>query len=356
MNETKLSKQTVSNTVTVKGAITNYSDKEVCDTYIEFSKSSGYHGMKYAARTWQNEARRRGLDCGFSNQKSPAEALYDKSSNIFVNYDSKTLCKNIELYGQIDAVQEAKRRGLSCGLNETATTQISTSNFNPTTAAENRAEQGLVGFIPQGANVQKFDAASICAFATTGLPASWDASQTVYIQEAKRRGLSCGVGETTQTTATTAGVLGVLNVALLRDNQICEWLGRATNGLSATIGAGAKGRYEEWALLNENDLRKLDALLDEGYRRGLSCSHLLAYHPLPDSTVCDFSTLKIKDKIYWAPLTTINASAAQVIAKMRGLNCGVGELPATQMASASPQSGTATSAELEAERRKRAPA
>ena len=122
VNETKLSKQTVSNTVTVKGAITNYSDKEVCDTYIEFSKSSGYHGMKYAARTWQNEARRRGLDCGFSNQKSPAEALYDKSSNIFVNYDSKTLCKNIELYGQIDAVQEAKRRGLSCGVGETTQT------------------------------------------------------------------------------------------------------------------------------------------------------------------------------------------------------------------------------------------
>ena len=73
--------------------------------------------------------------------------------------------------------------------------EIATSDFSPTAEAEKRSKSGLTGFVPQGAQIEKFEDTSICSFATTGSPVSWDLSQTVYITEAKRRGLSCGVAE-----------------------------------------------------------------------------------------------------------------------------------------------------------------
>ena len=146
-----------------------------------------------------------------------ARSLPQVSKDDVLKISDATVCSGATIYNsgtrkrewakaRVNYFDEAKRRGLSCGVGEPTETTSSTpalsttissikaeSDFNPTTAARKRSEQGLVGYVPQGANIQKFDEATICAYATTGSPASWNPRQTIYIQEAKRRGLTCGV-------------------------------------------------------------------------------------------------------------------------------------------------------------------
>jgi len=361
--------------------LTKLSDPDICNGATLSGRLGWIKGPK--GQPFINEAARRGLTCSLG--APPADKSVKNLTEILSSYDNKSLCD--KLHNSDAIRREATRRGLSCGVAQQTKTNDEASllshenwaeisqilsknknlfmewcredekdrlfkqgdyNENPFIDVLKGLDNLLgLGDVPRDNHVKQqiqrlgvncsrllnkgyfFSSLEfmppnvLCKYASNdGL---WETSSrfSTHVQEAKRRGLSCGVGETTQTAAATSGVLSVSNVALLTDNQICERLGRATKGLSATIGSGAKGRYEEWAPLNKNDFRQLYALLDEGYRRGLSCSNLLAYHPLLDSTVCDASTLKIRDKIYWAPLTTINASAAQIIAKMRGLDCGV---------------------------------
>jgi hypothetical protein len=116
---------------------------------------------------WIDEAKRRGLDCDVGNK--------------LATYSDKALCTNIKLYQNPKAEIEAKRRGLSCGVVDTAKTGMSI-----------------------------YPDEIICTNATSqisGSPTMWftDSSSQSWVQEAKRRGLSCGVGEasTTQTASST---------------------------------------------------------------------------------------------------------------------------------------------------------
>ena len=77
-------------------------------------------------------------------------------------------------------LQEAKRRDLTCGVGEASTTQLASTSSNNLLTAESDSR--------------------ICENALFH-DGSWRQKSNWYVQEAKRRGLSCGVGGTTQTAS-----------------------------------------------------------------------------------------------------------------------------------------------------------
>ena len=153
-------------------------------------------------RLYQNpnaemEAKRRGLSCAaITTTAAPAEIA---QSNLIWKMGDGTLCNKALIEGQWDTrpafiryVQEAKRRGLSCGVSDASTTQTASA----TTAQSNTSTSVKVDDSSNAFNA--FDDEKLCFYA------SWKrlnkivwSEATSYVQEAKRRGLSCGVEELT---------------------------------------------------------------------------------------------------------------------------------------------------------------
>lgn len=127
-----------------------------------------------------SEAKRRGLSCGTEEVDGPTR------SPRFANWDEDILCKyafkngswtNIEVYQP--HVLEAKRRGLSCGVDKKVT--------DKNTDAHNcYAEPSIC------------DDKRLCGWATRpGKRSEWSIYNKRHIAEAKRRGLSCGISAKT---------------------------------------------------------------------------------------------------------------------------------------------------------------
>lgn len=104
----------------------------------------------------------------------------------------KIVCLNVNSNTDYNARMlykgEAKRRGLSCGVGETTqTASVTNSTANPS------KDNFAVG-------VSSFSNSEVCEIATSG-KSQWTNSNGYqkFVKEAKRRGLNCGVSETTQT-------------------------------------------------------------------------------------------------------------------------------------------------------------
>ena len=152
---------------TASNSTESASDLEVCQNYSDFRDRQG-HGWKYATRTWEQEADRRGLNCfrvladaGRQNSGSTELDLNENDREHFQYFkrrgiqltDSK-ICSEATRGGKpkfwrydykgLSWVQEAKSRGLTCGVVGTSSTQIASSNTtqsNTPSSAELEAER-----------------------------------------------------------------------------------------------------------------------------------------------------------------------------------------------------------------------
>jgi hypothetical protein len=113
--------------------------------------------------------------------------------------------------GFIKYVNEAKRRGLSCGVGETsgsptAPTQIAFDRIKSPSIKTPTTKSSFGGYFVSDENyvtlARSQDNKTVCLLAVNN-DGSWSSSADYkhYVVEAKRRGLSCGVGGSTQTAS-----------------------------------------------------------------------------------------------------------------------------------------------------------
>ena len=149
----------------------------------------------------------------------------------------------------VDYVREAQRRGLTCGVLERT---AGTSSANP-----------AQGNVYLGDNLQLCNERQLCDFATYGSPKRWQRLGLMvnYANEAKRRGLSCGVAEqaVTSTSVSTRSETNASSTCELSQArscpaaQVCEL---ATNSIGDTVW-WRRNTAPRWVY--------------EAERRGLSC-------------------------------------------------------------------------------------
>ena len=167
-----------------------------------FGPKSEYAGHKYFGEIKNGKWHGKGVYTypnGFKESGLWREGVFqgvDTSSN-FANMDNSYICmiatngvswsKTHRKY-----VQEAKRRGLTCGVGKTSTSQIASSNSTQSNIPTSTINQSFFA---------NMDNSYICMIATNGV--SWSKTHPKYVQEAKRRGLTCGVSKSTQTASAT---------------------------------------------------------------------------------------------------------------------------------------------------------
>jgi hypothetical protein len=113
------------------------------------------------------------LEAHSNVQICEASTIRDEEMNNIWNINSKKF------------VDEAKRRGLTCGVSERSSTQVSSSTSNTST------QTNIPEFIY---NLNEFQ---LCDLATYNN--KWSERFHLHVQEAKRRGLTCGVNESSST-------------------------------------------------------------------------------------------------------------------------------------------------------------
>ena len=175
----------------------------------EVATYTTYNNKKEWARgnsfvKFATEAKRRGLTCGVKEESNYLTAFKNAKKKCEKNIQtcSTTDICLLATYKVEDGyrwlsgasstyVSEAKRRGLTCGVKSASNT--STQTVTPkvsitTTTAKQRCE----------ANIRGCSEADLCETATYGTTEkNWSATYIRFVDEAKRRGLTCGVVETT---------------------------------------------------------------------------------------------------------------------------------------------------------------
>jgi hypothetical protein len=248
------------------------------------------------------------------------------------------------------AVSEMKRRGLSCGVVGTPSTQIASATTTQPSTPSSR-KPALVNLI----DTELCEAATIGAGDTKQWDWSgWPKIYTDAAREAQRRGLGCGVG-------------GVVDTQSMLDIEVCQ----KTTKLNFT-GKNKVITFAEFGL-NQPNPNKWDkeqqSYLSEMKRRNLSCgigtysykdiwTHkvkkytgevdnwgvISSFGPYIPSDVkgldgasnkdlCFLATVKLPDStIVWSQELVWSAFLHE--AKRRGLSCGVGEASTSEIVTA----------------------
>lgn len=137
-----------------------------------YKVKDGYRWLSGASSTYVSEAKRRGLTCGVKSA--------DTCKSNIKNCTNGEICKQLKLSNESESKKyflEAESRGLSCGAKPLG---------NP--------EKSLVTNCPT--DVTQCDEKSLCDTATwiSAGNKKWKlGAYTQYVDEAKRRGLTCGV-------------------------------------------------------------------------------------------------------------------------------------------------------------------
>ena len=160
----------------------------------------------------------RGFSCGVSGFNQTNQTAQSGASMYLKDWTDQKLCtystaliygvKKWETRGQYELhVQEAKRRGLSCGV----------SGFNQT----NQTAQSGASMYSKDWTDQK-----LCTYSTALIYGvkKWETrgQYELHVQEAKRRGLSCGVSgfnQTNQTAQSGSSLTSNNTLALQQANQ-----------------------------------------------------------------------------------------------------------------------------------------
>ena len=188
----------------------NCSKAKLCElsTYKIGSKPRGWKVGVY--RKFVAEAKRRGLTCGVktvnssTNQTaavSTTKTARDRCEADLVFCNEAVLCE-LATYGPLGNkdwkvgvyrkfADEAKQRGIACGVENAANTKIETNTKPVATTARARCDANIKG-------CSKQDLCAISTFTTSTGKRKWFAGDfKKFADEAKRRGLTCGVAETT---------------------------------------------------------------------------------------------------------------------------------------------------------------
>jgi hypothetical protein len=259
-----------------------------------------------------------------------------------------------------------QNQGVDCGVNETSTTQIASSKT----------------FVLDRTNPSFFtnmDNKYICMIAKNRN--AWSKTHPNYVQEAKRRGLSCGVSEaSTVQSASSVTKTKMANDYLSNqsDAVVCAKAGQLDRYWYTNIAAYAEAkkrnlkcgvslRSDSWVIIeacsgNEWSSEPSQEIpILEAKSRGLTCPGVYDdtfIKILADSDICDLE----RDYNFFkgnknANYTEFGKQAWVLKEKQRrGLTCGVSDTSTTQIASATttqsntPSSAEFTAAQKEAER------
>ena len=250
-----------------------------------------------------------------------------------------------------------------------------------------------------GGNFANFSDTALCGWASGA--GKWEIRDYFkpYVTEAKRRGLSCGVGETTQTASSSSS-----DFSDWLDGEVCEnatfggqrreWFHETNNHVKEARRRGLScgvGKEPKFAGISNSDLcnQRWTGYTEEARRRGLSCGVGQAglstqtasvssplYPDMSDQDVCLYATVQFTGKSItptWGSYKrkehsgqTLNAMWAENPnkqkyvreAKRRGLSCNVNisaesvQTASVQVPKAEPNvtSAASTAAEKEAER------
>ena len=233
-------------------------EKRHCNTHLDectpdqLCARSTYTDPTINKKVWQNsskkfvqEAKRRGLDCGVTADAKEA-IITLKTSDVCTHSEFKG-CNALELCERAtwgknatfwysdtnNFVIEAKRRGLDCGVTDLKVAL--NCEDNPTTCTDDK----------------------LCIWATSGSSYNvWTKSlnHQIHIVEAKSRGLSCGVTNMVTSSAKKCSVLDKDNTSECSDESICLL---ATNGYHGNKNWTKIGRYLTF--------------VSEAKQRGLNC-------------------------------------------------------------------------------------
>ena len=209
-------------------AFVSFSDAALCNLATLAGKWETRHFYKRHIK----EAKRRGLSCGVGETTQTASAPVP--SDAFVSFSDAALCNLATLAGKWETrhfykrhIKEAKRRGLSCGVGKASTNQIASKTRNQ--------------FF-----FTNMDNSYICMIAKNGV--SWSKTHPKYVKEAKRRGLSCGVGGTTQIASVPKAKPKVTSAALTAAEKEAERLRQRVAALEA------KQKQQQQTISNDTKL------------------------------------------------------------------------------------------------------
>ena len=232
---------------------TNRTDTAVCDDFITSNLA-------------KIEAKKRKLDCfSLTSSTQSTSKTSRPTKTITTNIDNisdKQLCRQATFKGgwsslprNVKYVREAHRRGLACGTGETSTTQTA-SLSSPTTTTTKISDRALC----------------VSATTRTGLTGEleWDNRFSHHKDEAKRRGLTCGVVGSPETMQTQKTVEDCAEWGCYKDWEVCrkasfvksflpfavEW-GQQSDAVAEAKKRGLKcgvgGSEMDWAVSKASD-------------------------------------------------------------------------------------------------------
>ena len=269
---------------------------------------------------YATEAQRQGLTCGVAER---AAAPTDAQVCADATWQAST---GRTYWSPGDAREEARRRGLTCGVGQRATTSRSNTQATGTCSR---------------ANPQACSSTRLCFLATFGTPKRWKGGiMTAYTNEAKSRGLSCGVTEPT-TPVRSSGECRMTSPQACDDNQLCT---RAVTG-----------DPKRWFIDSPSE-----AYSKEAQRRGLTCGvggqlsstsgsssgqcRSTNLGPCNEQELCDQAVRNISGVKSWVTTGYRGLYAGE--ARRRGLTCGIGgsSSRSTSSSSSSTQRNTTSNA------------
>ena len=164
------------------------SNQQLC----AIATSNGVWNKDVKHGVFVSQAKSRGLDCNVPEALAEMNVLKKRSDTVIcmnatVRAGTKSLWGNL---GVQNYVAEAKRRGLSCGVKE-STTKLASSSEMDSTAAKTLSSSELC----KKATWQAFSGR---------INWHYNAQFKKYVDEARRRGLDCGVEEKANTTVASA--------------------------------------------------------------------------------------------------------------------------------------------------------
>ena len=177
------------------------------------------------------EAKRRGLGCGvvIKTETEVSSGNYSNSDICGIAWSPfdkqwKT-AKHIQQY-----VQEAKRRGLDCVVEEELPTQVATKNTPTVSSNKNSFITPLIN----NDGLSKLSDWVICYQATDKGNWTKHSAGLYYIEEAKRRGLGCGVEGEESTQIATYNTFTPMMSAMALGLDLAERDGKTNSQIAST--------------------------------------------------------------------------------------------------------------------------
>ena len=282
------------------------------------------------ARKWEErplyfkyvvEAKKRGLSCGVGSSSSTTKTTSACSSDNLNVCSNALVCRQGSRYingkriwdersQHIKYSVEAKKRGLSCGVGSSSSTTKTSSvcSLNNLNGCINEA---------------------VCANASIKINGArkWEERPLYfkYVVEAKKRGLSCGVGSSSSTTKTTSACSSD-NLNVCSNALVCRQGSRYINGKRIWDERSQHIKYSV-----------------EAKKRGLSCGVGSSSSTTKTSSVCSLNNLNgcsnnivcqrgsrlFNGKLIWDERSPWIKYSIE--AKKRGLSCGVFSVAAADL-------------------------